>query len=225
MRRRGTPTLYELARSTSAPESTGRPSSGALEVAMRSIRIPLGFLWLLGVCVLILAVVAYAFGYGRGRSAGFAEGVSQKLEEQAAQASVRTVRDPLRQPAQVTLAAETSPAAPAEESPAGSAPVPAGGEPRQAGYWYFTLARPSAAAANEMLAFCRAEGLDAHLVSEDNGKSRKIIVLPPLANSEARKTPAGQALEAKIKKAGDRWKAKAKGNRNFSDAYPELFKG
>jgi hypothetical protein len=76
-----------------------------------------------------------------------------------------------------------------------------------------------------MLAFCRAEGLDAHLVSEDNGKSRKIIVLPPLASAEARKTPAGQALEAKIRKAGDRWKAKAKGNRNFSDAYPELFKG
>jgi hypothetical protein len=225
MRRRGTPTLYELARSTSASDASSRPSSGALEVAMRSIRIPLGFLWLLGVCVLILAVVAYAFGYGRGRSAGFAEGVSQKLEEQAAQASVRTVRDPLRQPAPVTVAAEPAPEPVAAERPAAPAPVPTGGDPRQAGYWYFTLARPSAAAANEMLAFCRAEGLDAHLVSEDNGKSRKIIVLPPLANAEARKTPAGQALEAKIKKAGDRWKAKAKGNRNFSDAYPELFKG
>ncbi len=192
---------------------------------MRSIRIPLGFLWLLGVCVLILAVVAYAFGYGRGRSAGFAEGVSQKLEEQAAQASVRTVRDPLRQPAPVSVAAEPAPEPVSAERPAAPAPVPTGGDPRQAGYWYFTLARPSAAAANDMLAFCRAEGLDAHLVSEDNGKSRKIIVLPPLANAEARKTPAGQALEAKIKKAGDRWKAKAKGNRNFSDAYPELFKG
>jgi hypothetical protein len=225
MRRRGTPTLYELARSTSASDTSSRPSSGALEVAMRSIRIPLGFLWLLGVGVLILAVVAYAFGYGRGRSAGFAEGVSQKLEEQAAQASVRTVlrtvRDPLRQSAPVSVAAEPA----ATERPAAPTPVPTGGDPRQPGYWYFTLARPSSAAANEMLAFCRAEGLDAHLVSEDNGKSRKIIVLPPLANAEARKTPAGQALEAKIKKAGDRWKAKAKGNRNFSDAYPELFKG
>ena len=84
---------------------------------MRSIRIPLGFLWLLGVCVLILAVVAYAFGYGRGRSAGFAEGVSQKLEEQAAQASVRTVRDPLRQPAPVSVAAEPAPEPVSAERP------------------------------------------------------------------------------------------------------------
>ena len=231
MRRPGTPTLYELARSTSGGDTSNRPSSSAVELAMRSIRIPLGFVWLLGVAVLVLAVIAYAFGYGRGKTAGFAEGVSQKVEEQVAQAGVRGVRDPLRQPAPTP-----APAAPVATVPA-PAPVPAespaaprqvattGGDPRQAGYWYFTLARPSAAGAEEMLAFCRAEGLDAHLISEDNGKSRKIIVLPPLANAEARKTPAGQALEAKIRKAGDRWKAKAKGNRNFSDAYPELFKG
>jgi hypothetical protein len=195
---------------------------------MRSLRIPLGFLWLMGVGVLVLAAIAYAFGYGRGRSAGFAEGVSQKLEEQTAQLTARSVRDPLRSaaPAVATPAAEISPAPEVQTAPSAPPAGPAaGGDPRQAGLWYFTLARPSAASAAEMLAFCRAEGLDAHLVSDDNGKSRKIIVLPPLASAEARKTPAGQALEAKIRKAGDRWKAKAKGNRNFSDAYPELFKG
>ena len=105
---------------------------------MRSIRIPLGFLWLLGVAVLILAVVAYAFGYGRGRSAGFAEGISQRLEEQAAQASVRTVRDPLAQPAPAAMVPEPAPEPAPTERAAASGPVPTGGDPRQAGYWYFT---------------------------------------------------------------------------------------
>ena len=187
---------------------------------MRSLRVPLGFVWLVGVGVLVFAVLAYSFGYARGRTAGFNEGVSQRLEEQAAAAGARAVRDPLRQ-----AGPEPAAQAPSEPERPATTSASAGIDPRQAGLWYFILARPSAAAAAEMLAFCRAEGLDAHLVSDDNGKSRKIIVLPPLANAEARKTPAGQALEAKIRKAGDRWKAKAKGNRNFSDAYPELFKG
>jgi hypothetical protein len=223
MRPRGTPTLYELARTTSGAPSGSRPSSAAMEAVTRSLRIPLGFLWLMGVAALIVAVLAYSFGYGRGHTAGFNEGMSRTVEEQTAQASIRGVRDPLRQ----TQAAPSQQAVsqPVVAPPSLPATSTAGGDPRQAGLWYFTLARPAASGAAELLAFCRAEGLDAHLVSDDNGKSRKIIVLPPLANAEARKTPAGQALEAKIRKAGDRWKAKAKGNRNFSDAYPEPFKG
>lgn len=223
MKRRGTPTLYELARSTSGGgESSASPT---LAIAMRSLRVPLGFLWLLGVAVLLVAIVAYAFGYGRGKSAGFAEGLTQSLGERTAQATAQRVRDPLVQaPASAPAAAPRTEAAPAAK-PAPSRSAAQGGDPRTAGYWYFTVARPSAVAAQDMLAFCRAEGLDAHLVSDDNGKSRKIIVLPPLMNAEARKTPEGQKLEASIQKAGNRWKAKAKGNKNFSDAYPELFKG
>jgi hypothetical protein len=176
--------------------------------------------------VLLVAIVAYAFGYGRGKSAGFAEGLTQSLGERSAQATTRSVRDPLNQPAPApapTVRSE-SPAPQPARTPAPKAAA-GGGDPRMSGYWYFTIARPSAVAAQDLLAFCRAEGLDAHLVSDDNGKSRKIIVLPPLVNAEARKTAEGQKLEASIQKAGNRWKAKAKGNKNFSDAYPELFKG
>jgi len=90
---------------------------------------------------------------------------------------------------------------------------------------YFVIARPADQIAAEMLAFCRAEGLDAHLVPDHNaGRSRKIIVLPGLASAEARKSPDAQKLEARIKTVGQRWKAKAKGNKDFSDAYLELFR-
>ncbi|MCE2876004.1 MAG: hypothetical protein LW625_10290 [Planctomycetaceae bacterium] len=150
---------------------------------MRSLRIPLGFLWLLGVGVLVVGVIAYAFGYSRGKSAGFNDGVAQRFGQDTAAAT------------------------------------------RQKGVNYFVIARPADQIAAEMLAFCRAEGLDAHLVSDHNaGRSRKIIVLPGLASAEARKSPDAQKLEARIKTVGQRWKAKAKGNKDFSDAYLELFR-
>jgi hypothetical protein len=83
---------------------------------------------------------------------------------------------------------------------------------------------PTQAGGEALVAFCRSEGLDARMVSDDNGKSRKIIVLPGLAGPEARKSADGQALEAKIKSVGQRWKAKAKGNRSFDDAQLEPYR-
>lgn len=228
MRRRGIPTLYELARggmSGGGDASTTRAMPG-LPSAMRSLRIPLGFLWLLGVGVLLVAVIAYAFGYSRGKSAGFNDGVAQRFGQDAAVATTRAVQDPLLKPA-ATPAVDAGAATPRAQAPAqgGQGSTAANGDPRQKGVNYFVIARPAEQVAPEMLAFCRAEGLDAHLVSDHNaGRSRKIIVLPGLASAEARKSPDAQKLEARIKTVGQRWKAKAKGNKDFSDAYLELFR-
>lgn len=194
---------------------------------MRSLRVPLGFLWLLGVAVLLVAVVAYAFGYGRGKAAGFNDGLAQRAGVDLAAATTRSVQDPLLKQASTPVAQVTS--APADAKGAsqagGSESAPKDGDPRRKGVNYFVIARPSEQVAAEMLAFCRAEGLDAHLVSDHNGgRSRKIIVLPGLASSESRKAPEAQKLEARIKTVGQRWKAKAKGNKDFSDAYLELFR-
>lgn len=175
------------------------------------MRIPTGVMLLGTAAGVVLLVVVFMFGYGKGRSAGITEGLAQRAALEQVKETARAVQDPLNQPSQVPPS--TAPTA-----------TPPGGDPRIDGLWYFTLARPGAATASEMLAFCRSEGLDAHLVSDDNGKSRKIIVVPALASPEARKLPAGQQLETKIKSVGNRWKAKAKGNRNFSDAQLELFK-
>lgn len=175
------------------------------------MRVPAGMLWLVALAGLVVVLVAYSFGYARGRNAGITEGLRQLSALEEAKATTRSVQDPL-------AGSQAAPAPPVTQAAAG-------GDPRAAGYWYFTIARPGPAMASEMLAFCRAEGLDAHLVSDDNGKSRKIIVNPPFYSQEARRLPKGQEVEAKIKSVGNRWKAKAKGNRNFSDAQLELFKG
>lgn len=197
-----------------------------LSSAMRSLRIPLGFLWLLGVGVLVVGVIAYAFGYSRGKSAGFNDGVAQRFGQDTAAATTRAVQDPLLKSTTAPAVDTAAPPARAQGSTQGTQTASAAnGDPRQKGVNYFVIARPADQIAGEMLAFCRAEGLDAHLVSDHNaGRSRKIIVLPGLASAEARKSPDAQKLEARIKTVGQRWKAKAKGNKDFSDAYLELFR-
>lgn len=223
MRRRGIPTLYELARSTTGSEPAGaRPAPAFIASAMRSVRVPMGFVWLIGVGVLLLAMIAYAFGFSRGKAAGFSEGVNQQLGQETARATSRSVQDPLA-PARVEVAPTPSVAPPPAQAPA--EPAPAGGDPRRKGAWYFRIVSGATQAGGEALvAFCRDQGLDARMVSDDNGKSRKIIVLPGLSGPEARKTADGQALEAKIKSVGQRWKAKAKGNRGFDDAQLEPYR-
>jgi hypothetical protein len=223
MRRRGTPTLYELARSTSGAgvETSGtRSAPSFIASAMRSVRVPMGFVWLIGVGVLLLATVAYAFGFSRGKAAGFAEGVNQQLGQEQARVTTRAVQDPL---ASATASPEV--AAPVAAPAAALEPASATGDPRRKGAWYFRIVTgPTQAGGEALVAFCRSEGLDARMVSDDNGKSRKIIVLPGLAGPEARKSADGQALEAKIKSVGQRWKAKAKGNRSFDDAQLEPYR-
>ncbi|MFM1831009.1 MAG: hypothetical protein RLZZ558_1349 [Planctomycetota bacterium] len=187
-----------------------------LASAMRSIRIPLGFLWVLGVLVLLLMVVAYAFGHGRGKAAGFQEGVRQQLDDATVRATSSQVRDPLALPPRTVTDPPPQRTVPAPEP----SPAPTTGDPRQKGLFYFVLVTdPSEAGGRSVVDFCRASDLDAHLVFDNNGKSRKVIVLPALATSAARSSREGRDLEARIKAVGRRWQAKAKGNRNFDDTY------
>lgn len=92
------------------------------------------------------------------------------------------------------------------------------------GHRYFVLAHPSSQRASEMVDFCRLNGLDAHLVPDDNALLRKIIVLPGYRDATEKSSPEIKQLEAKIRSVGELWKSKARGNKDFGDAYPELFR-
>ena len=258
MRRRGAPTLYELSKGSgrsSMTSGSGGLSGGSTpsisllgHESARSVRVPVGFLWLLGVAVLGFSALTYAFGVGRGRASGYAEGVSAQLTENNTRAMARTVNDPMKQGAASVSVTPQKPL-PAVDSkmPANSVTVnksaaqnnskadsksdsksPTAGDsnadPREKGVNYLTLARPAADQAEAMLAFCRAEGLAAYLVLDNNAKLRKIIVTPGLRTNAALQTKDGQELLAKVKSVGLRWKALKKGNKDFSDAYLELFR-
>lgn len=75
-----------------------------------------------------------------------------------------------------------------------------------------------------MVEFCRANGLDAHLVPDDNAMLRKIIVLPGYRDSSEKASEPIRKLEAEIRRVGEKWKNAARGNKDFSDAYPETFR-
>ena len=153
MRRRGAPTLYELARGGMQVGTSPAQPPALLASAMRSIRVPLGFLWVIGVLVLLMLVVAYAFGHGRGKAAGFQEGVRQQLDDTMVRQTAGQVRDPLVSP--------PPPAAdrPSEPVAAAATPLPAAstGDPRQKGLFYFVLVTdPSEAGGRALVEFCRA---------------------------------------------------------------------
>ncbi|MBL9141359.1 MAG: hypothetical protein JNK53_05780 [Phycisphaerae bacterium] len=97
-------------------------------------------------------------------------------------------------------------------------------DPRVKGMKYYVLAHPATDRAPGMVEFCRGNGLDAYLVPDDNAMLRKIIVLPGYRDSSEKSSEPIRKLEAEIRRVGDKWKNAARGNKDFSDAYPEMYR-
>ena len=103
-------------------------------------------------------------------------------------------------------------------------PAQEGVDPREAGKNYFVIMNTRSAAAAQVVAFCRRNGLDAWAVGEQNAPFRDIIVLPGFAY-EDRRSPTVVELEASIKRVGLLWKTESRSDKGFEGAYPRLFKG
>ena len=228
MVRRGSPALYELMRKPGSGGGAGQGDvpSGAPRRGSPGPGLPDSFEVSLGKaaaiaagCVVLLAI-AYGIGVQRGRSLGRDPGSSDS--------GARTEVSP---PA-VTPPPGTGTVGNAPAGPTGTAPRKAGtadraatdnnADPRVKGTRYFVLAHPSSERAAEMVEFCRENGLEAFLVPDDNALLRKIIVLPGYRDASEKNSPEIKALEAKIRSVGDKWKRSSRGNKDFSDAYPEL---
>lgn len=230
MVRRGSPALYELMRKPGSGGDAGQGDGppGAPRRGSRGPGLPDSFEVSLGkaaaiaaACVLLIAI-AYGIGVQRGRSIG---------------------RDPGATDAEPRTEVPTPPPATKDGGGAGGAPAagaaqpgtgtrkPGPGDraatdntadPRVKGTRYFVLAHPSSERAAEMVEFCRENGLEAFLVPDDNALLRKIIVVPGYRDASEKNSPEIKALEAKIRSVGNKWKHSSRGNKDFSDAYPEL---
>lgn len=212
--RRGAPTLYEMRRAVreSAPSVPGRGS----------VRLPTGVIALALSAGVALITVAYMVGYGVGKSAG---------ERESMQASAPPLVDPLAGPASGASMGDSVPtlpvagggqAAPVASATPGLTPF-TGEDPRLPGLNYFILATTDPPGAAEMVDFCRANGLDAHIGGGHNGRLRQVVVLPGFP-SDGRGSLETKALEARIKQVGAQWKALRRGNSDFRDYYPKLQK-
>ena len=199
----------------SGPAPARSPAAGASRRQGQAPSIPDSFTLTLGQAVLaglgVVVAVAIAFGIGvqRGKSASRAPEVPEQGVA-AASPAIPTVP-----------AAQAKPAA---ISPTSTEIANNNGDPRIKGYRYFVLCHPSSQRARDLVDFCRKNGLDAHLVPDDNAMLRKIIVLPGYKDPSEKSSPEIKALESNIRRVGEKWKASAKGNQDFAGHYPELFR-
>lgn len=219
MARRGAPALYELMRRPGdAPatpvvpaRSAGRGARG--NAAPTVFEVPLGLALALALGVIVLVAVAYGVGVSRGKATAAASGL------------VPVTEVPTSAPPTPGTGAGSPAIPPATGKGAKSAPAADNnGDPRQKGYRYYVLAHPSSERAGSMVEFCRANGLDAYLVPDDNALLRKIIVLPGYKDASEKNSPEIKALEANIRRVGEKWKAAARGNKDFSDAFLEFYR-
>jgi hypothetical protein len=169
-----------------------------------------------------LVTVAYVVGYSIGKRAG---------ERESLQGPVPPLVDPLAQSSGDTQAGASTATLPVLGGPAASDTARFGPEltpftgddPRLPGLNYFILATTDPPGATEMVEFCRASGLDAHIGGGHNGRLRQVVVVPGFP-SDGRGSPEIKALEAKIRQVGAQWKALRRGNSDFRDYYPKLQK-
>jgi hypothetical protein len=102
-------------------------------------------------------------------------------------------------------------------------PLQGDADPRQPGLNYFVLATVAETNARMIAEYCRSQGLDAHVVKGNNGRFFEVIVLPGFPAAE-RSGPVVKELEARIRRAGVRYKAESRQNPDFGDMYHKLYR-
>lgn len=220
---KGAKTLYEARRA--------KDGMTALPIAStpRALRLPMGFAIVVGAIIIAIAVAIYFFGYRAGFAA--AENVGNEARQGLAQTTDPLLTDPtiggrvpeIQQPRSkgVSDGGSGPQSPPASQVSLGP---PHLGDPRQIGLNYFIIADAIAAdRAGEMVAFCRGLGLDAVAISSHNARLQ-VNVLPGFGWDDRAGAPV-KALEANIRAVGAKWKALGRGNGDFRDFYPKLFKG
>jgi hypothetical protein len=218
-------------------------TSGSLGGPGRFLKVPVGYAYVAIGVALALVVMVYMYGFSSGEAAATKRFDERRLDEMVSQGNLPAV-DPLKagrtptsligkggagDPLGLGTGDNGQPGSNEAQKAAGAGSgddgtdlgPPSGSDPRQPGLNYFVLAgRLSALEGDPMVRFCRKNGLDAHLVPDDNARLRLLIVCPGFAAGE-RQSPAVKALESKIRAVGRKWKSTGPGNRDFGDLYPK----
>lgn len=190
-------TLYEVARDRLGHSGqTGRqrpaPPGDDGEVGLR---FPPGLLALAALSIVIVGVVIWWAG-------SWADAAIKAPPVPAGQA---------QPPGEIIDPLKPLPEAPQEQA-----------DPRSVGKWYFVLAETRPEGARRLAAFCRAQGLDAAVVSGHNARLERVVALPGL-DSASTTTDAYRRLDERIRDVGRRWKAQGD-TTDLSDRYLDRWK-
>ncbi len=220
---KGATTLYEARRAQDGVTALTTASGP------RAVRVPLGFVLIVCAVVALLAAGTYYLGFRAGAAsanqlhADALDGVGQTIDpllSQAQRGTPRRVAEPALNPPEIAPQPRRTIQS-AGDAPLGPPPV---GDPREVGLNYLIIADVLAPdRASELVSYCRSQGLDAITIPSHNARSQ-VIVLPGYGWEDREGAPV-KSLEAKIRAVGAKWKALGRGNGDFRDFYPKLFKG
>ena len=222
--------------------NTGEPQpqspSPQPDAPARTLRVPVGYVFVAaGVLVLLLAT-SYGIGFNRGEHSGRqlrAQDQQEVLERQTRMSAVSEVSEPGGALAPVPNSIPESTRtelgsgfrdvrSSATEANPPSAPVSALVDQREVGLNYYVIDHPSQAKAEQLVAFCLDNGLQARLTTTLGGGA-KVYVLPGFGAGEGR-NPEIMRLLDQIREVGIRWKRLApRQNSDFSTRYAEKYKG
>ena len=241
-KRRTNAALYELIQArqgsradplTPDPEPTAAAPTPGESIGWfspgRTIRLPIGYLFLAAARLLLLAVFAYMFGYQHGERA---------TQLQFGDLAGRTDGIPGAQIAQDPMATDSragagSPSPTAygvadQRSNTGSidtigdpwGPVPS--DPREVGLNYFILIHTHFENAVKLANFCRTESLEAYVVKAKNMDQYQVVVLPGYRKG-ARELEQIRTLERRIKAVTRKWNLR--NPRDDLSYYPDRYDG
>lgn len=229
MARRGAPSTYELLKRMSSSGKSGGGGSGlgqsgggiAGNRGGQPVAFEISLVWMVVAAVLFVVgiVIAYNVGTRSGGGAPSTPNTPNLAGPQGAGSGGVPNTAPGVQP---TPNAGSAPSRSPQVPPL--AATDNNGDPRAKGFKYYVLAHPSTERAPAMVEFCRTNGLDAYLVPDDNAMLRKIVVLPGYRDSSEKNSEVIRKLEADIRRVGEKWKNSQRGNKDFSDAYPENYR-
>ncbi len=237
VRKPSNPALYELIKARSASHAAPDGPDDAPEPASpqdqdrwlspgRTVRFPVGYLFIAGAVVAGIVVGTYIFGYRRGDESAQA-GYDESLLALARRSDEAPTRDPLIVPGRLAAPQEwVTELPPAAAPPPAPAPGPDGQifhDPRQPGLTYFVLAETVVDGAERLARYCREHGLEAYVVGGGTRRFRKVIALPGFEPAQ-RSSHEVKVLEAQIHNVGDQWKHHERGATDLRDAYPSLYR-
>lgn len=242
MRRGSKPTLYEL---MSSGESQPQSPTSQSEANPRTLRVPVGFLFVTGGVLILLLATAYGIGFNRGEHAGRqlrAQDQQDVLQRQSRMNAVSEVAEPGGALAPVssfqtssdqnasTVDSVTDPTpkpmpTPTPARATGSeTSAPSLEESREIGLNYYVIDHPSQQKVDQLITFCLENGLQARRTTTRGGGA-KVYVLPGFEPGGSRDPEIIRLLD-RIREVGILWKRLApRQNSDFSTRYAEKYKG
>ena len=200
----------------------------------RTIRLPIGYIFLGAAALILVIVFIYMFGFQHGeRSSELEFGDLADRVNPASGAEI--AQDPMARDSGAGMVGSGGSAQLASAVPTSgrSAAAPTGtncdlggdiqSNPREAGLNYFVLIHTQRANAIKLARFCRVESLQAYVVKARNMDQYQVIVLPGYRRGGREDTQI-RALERLIKEVTQKWKLRINSRDDLS-YYPVRYDG